>query len=88
MLQWGAVLVSAGAAEGVDSSSLRFLTASALEARREEEEEQERVMEELEVLMRLTNVPWSEGQLTFQDWNVPWSKGQVLSWTEKEKEVR
>ena len=44
--------------EVVDSSSLRFLTASALEARREEEEqEKEKVMEELDVHMR---IPWNQ----------------------------
>ena len=40
------------AAESIDSSSLCFLTASALEARRREEEEKEKVMEELNVLVR------------------------------------
>ena len=35
-------LLAAPAAEGIDSSSLRFLTASALEARRREEEEKEK----------------------------------------------
>ena len=34
-------LLAAAAAEGIDSSSLRFLTASALEARRREEEKEE-----------------------------------------------
>ena len=42
------------AADGVDSSSLRFLTASALEARRKEEDEERRKVEEQEKLKTMT----------------------------------
>ena len=65
------------AAEAVDSSSLRFLTASALEARREEEEEQEqeKVVEELDVHMR---IPWN--QLTPDQRAVTSRPGAFQAW--------
>ena len=78
--RWLRQLWRAPAAEGVDTSTLRFLAAAALHSRKLEEEEVRKREEEEKELKRIRNIPLN--QLT------PIQRQMLASWIEKEKEKK
>ena len=81
------------AADGVDSSSLQFLTASALEARREEEEEKKKAKEEreerlMQVIHRKVCADQPVTDAEWAAWRVAWHHFLLLvhCWEEEEEE--
>ena len=90
-----AVQLLAGAAgEAVDSSSLRFLLQQSLAVKKEEEEERRKVMEELDVLMRIPFIQLTPDQRAvverpgaFQDWKA-WSSASAAGRRKKKRKKK